>query len=172
VLLAAPTGRAAKRLTETTGIEARTVHRLLEFDPASYQFKRDADHPLDTQLLVLDEASMMDTVLMNQLLRAVPDRAGLVIVGDVDQLPRWVPAPCWPTSSPLARSHGAAHRDLSPGAGLAHHRERPPHQPGRGPLAPARGEASDFYLIEAAHPRTSPPSCMPASPSASPHLWR
>ncbi len=87
VLLAAPTGRAAKRLTETTGLEAKTVHRLLEFDPTSYQFKRDATHPLATQLLILDETSMMDTVLMNQVLRAVPDEAGLLVVGDVDQLP-------------------------------------------------------------------------------------
>jgi exodeoxyribonuclease V alpha subunit len=87
VLLCAPTGRAAKRLTETTGIEAKTVHRLLEFDPKAFRFKRDDESPLEADLLVIDEASMMDTVLMNQLLKAVPDRAGLLIVGDVDQLP-------------------------------------------------------------------------------------
>ena len=87
VLLCAPTGRAAKRLTETTGIEAKTVHRLLELDPKTFRFKRDDESPLEADLLVIDEASMMDTVLMNQLLKAVPDRAGLLIVGDVDQLP-------------------------------------------------------------------------------------
>ena len=87
VKLCAPTGRAAKRLTETTGIEATTIHRLLEFDPKSYRFKHDDTNPLDIDLLVIDEASMLDVVLMNQLLRAVPKPAGLLIVGDVDQLP-------------------------------------------------------------------------------------
>ncbi|WP_022947763.1 SF1B family DNA helicase RecD2 [Methylohalobius crimeensis] len=87
VLLCAPTGRAAKRLSETTGIEAKTIHRLLEFDPKAYRFKHDDTHPLEGDLLVIDEASMMDVVLMNQLLKAVPDRAGVLVVGDVDQLP-------------------------------------------------------------------------------------
>jgi len=85
--LCAPTGRAAKRLSETTGKEAKTIHRLLEFDPRQGGFKRDRDHPLDLDLLVVDEASMVDIALMNQLLRAVPPRACLVLVGDVDQLP-------------------------------------------------------------------------------------
>ncbi len=85
--LCAPTGRAAKRLTETTGREAKTIHRLLEFDPALGGFKRDGNNPLDLDLLVVDEASMVDVVLMNRLLQAVPKRACLVLVGDVDQLP-------------------------------------------------------------------------------------
>jgi exodeoxyribonuclease V alpha subunit len=85
--LCAPTGRAAKRLSETTGREAKTIHRLLEFDPAIGGFKRDREHPLDLELLVVDEASMVDVVLMNQLVRAVPPWACLVLVGDVDQLP-------------------------------------------------------------------------------------
>jgi exodeoxyribonuclease V alpha subunit len=85
--LCAPTGRAAKRLTETTGREAKTIHRLLEFDPALGGFKRDAANPLDCDLLVMDEASMVDVVLAYQLVRAVPARACLVLVGDVDQLP-------------------------------------------------------------------------------------
>jgi exodeoxyribonuclease V alpha subunit len=85
--LCAPTGRAAKRLSETTGHEARTIHRLLEFDPALGGFKRDAANPLELDLLVVDEASMVDVVLMNQLVRAVPAHACLVLVGDVDQLP-------------------------------------------------------------------------------------
>jgi exodeoxyribonuclease V alpha subunit len=85
--LCAPTGRAAKRLGETTGQEAKTIHRLLEFDPAVRDFKRQRENPLELDLLVVDETSMVDVVLMNQLLRAVPGGACLVLVGDVDQLP-------------------------------------------------------------------------------------
>jgi exodeoxyribonuclease V alpha subunit len=85
--LCAPTGRAAKRLGETTGWEARTIHRLLEFDPAFGGFKHGRDHPLEVDLLVVDEVSMVDVVLMNQLLRAVAPTTCLVLVGDVDQLP-------------------------------------------------------------------------------------
>src|SRR5262249_59165184 len=85
--LCAPTGRAAKRLQESTGREAKTIHRLLEFDPSVGGFKRDREHPLEVDLLIVDEASMVDVVLMNQLLRAVPASACLVLVGDVDQLP-------------------------------------------------------------------------------------
>ncbi|ANA39439.1 recombinase RecD [Geobacter anodireducens] len=87
VTLCAPTGRAAKRLSESTGLEAKTIHRLLEFDPKSFGFKRGRDNPLETDLLVVDESSMVDIVLMNRLLAAVPDKAALMIVGDVDQLP-------------------------------------------------------------------------------------
>ncbi len=87
VTLCAPTGRAAKRLSESTGLEAKTIHRLLEFDPQSFGFKRNKDNPLETELLVIDESSMVDVSLMNRLLSAVPDKAGLLIVGDVDQLP-------------------------------------------------------------------------------------
>ena len=87
IALAAPTGRAAKRLTESTGLEAKTIHRLLETDPKAGGFKRDETHPLDCDLLVVDETSMVDVPLMNALLRAVPPRAALLLVGDVDQLP-------------------------------------------------------------------------------------
>ena len=87
VMLCAPTGRAAKRLSESTGLEAKTIHRLLETDPRTGAFRRTEDHPLDCDLLVVDEASMVDVLLMRSLLRAVPDEAGLLIVGDVDQLP-------------------------------------------------------------------------------------
>ncbi|MET8763942.1 ATP-dependent RecD-like DNA helicase [Lentzea sp. NPDC004782] len=86
IVLAAPTGRAAKRLTELTGHEARTVHRLLELKPggdAAY----DRDHPLDADLVVVDEASMLDLLLANKLVKAVPPGAHLLLVGDVDQLP-------------------------------------------------------------------------------------
>jgi len=86
-VLTAPTGRAAKRLTETTGQTAKTVHRLLEFDPASSDFKRNRKQPLRGDLFVLDEFSMVDVYLGFQFLRAVPDGACVVLVGDVDQLP-------------------------------------------------------------------------------------
>ncbi len=87
VLLCAPTGRAAKRLGDSTGIAAKTIHRLLEADPAGGGFRRDETEPLDCDLLVVDETSMVDVPLMRALLRAVPDGAALILVGDVDQLP-------------------------------------------------------------------------------------
>jgi exodeoxyribonuclease V alpha subunit len=86
ILLAAPTGRAAKRLSETTGMEAKTVHRLLEFKPPEgYQHNEEA--PLEGDVLIVDECSMIDIMLMYALLRAVPDTMTLIFVGDVDQLP-------------------------------------------------------------------------------------
>jgi len=87
LLLCAPTGRAAKRMNETTGLEAKTIHRLLEVDPKGGGFRRDHENPLDCDLLVVDETSMVDVLLMNALVRAIPDKAALLIVGDVDQLP-------------------------------------------------------------------------------------
>ncbi len=87
LLLCAPTGRAAKRMTEATGVEARTIHRLLEVDPKSGGFKRDGDNPVDCDLLVVDEASMVDVLLMQALMKALPDSVALLIVGDIDQLP-------------------------------------------------------------------------------------
>lgn len=87
ILLCAPTGRAAKRLSESTKQEAKTIHRLLEFDPKAGGFKKNSDNPLLADLIVVDEASMIDLTLMNQLLRAIPDEAVLLLVGDVDQLP-------------------------------------------------------------------------------------
>jgi len=87
-LLAAPTGRAAKRLAETTGQEAKTLHRLLEFKPAEgMAFKRNEENPLDADLLIVDEASMLDLVLTNHLLKAIPPGMHLLLVGDIDQLP-------------------------------------------------------------------------------------
>ncbi len=87
VLLCAPTGRAAKRLAESAGAEAKTIHRLLEFDPRHGGFRKDEADPLEADLLIVDEVSMVDILLMNQLLRAVPSRAAVLLVGDVDQLP-------------------------------------------------------------------------------------
>lgn len=87
IALCAPTGRAAKRLAQTTGRDARTIHRLLEIDPSNGTFRRNASNPLDCDLLVVDEMSMVDVTLAMSLLRALPPRAALLIVGDVDQLP-------------------------------------------------------------------------------------
>ncbi len=86
LVLVAPTGRAAKRLAELTGHEASTVHRLLELQPGGDP-RYDRDHPLDADLVVVDECSMMDVILANKLIKAVPEGAHLLLVGDVDQLP-------------------------------------------------------------------------------------
>jgi exodeoxyribonuclease V alpha subunit len=87
VILAAPTGRAAKRLAEATGLEAQTIHRLLEYSPSSNSFMKNRKHPINTDMLIIDETSMVDILLMNHLLDAVPDGAHLVLIGDADQLP-------------------------------------------------------------------------------------
>jgi exodeoxyribonuclease V alpha subunit len=87
IALCAPTGRAAKRLSDSTGIEAKTIHRLLETDPRTGSFRRTEELPLDCDLLVVDETSMVDVPLMRAVLRALPDKAALLLVGDVDQLP-------------------------------------------------------------------------------------
>ena len=86
VLLAAPTGRAAKRMTEATGMEAKTIHRLLEVKPPE-GYARNEFNPLEGDVLILDECSMIDTVLMNSLLKALPEHMRLILVGDIDQLP-------------------------------------------------------------------------------------
>lgn len=86
-LLCAPTGRAAKRLSETTNTEAKTIHRLLEFDPRKGGFKKNEDNKLQCDAVIVDEVSMVDVVLMYQLARAIPENAVLIMVGDVDQLP-------------------------------------------------------------------------------------
>jgi exodeoxyribonuclease V alpha subunit len=91
IALCAPTGRAAKRLSETTGLEAKTIHRLLETDPRTGAFRRTKEAPLDCELLVVDETSMVDVSLMLALLRALPDRAALLLVSDIDQLPSVAP---------------------------------------------------------------------------------
>jgi exodeoxyribonuclease V alpha subunit len=87
IMLAAPTGRAAKQMSETTDFEARTIHRLLEFSFAKGGFQKNEKRPLGCDLLVVDEASMIDTILMYHLLKAVPSGATLILVGDVNQLP-------------------------------------------------------------------------------------
>ena len=87
VQLAAPTGRAAKRLSETTGEEAKTIHRLLDYQPQEESFRRGADHPLECDVVLIDEMSMVDIFLFAALMRALPKKARLILVGDANQLP-------------------------------------------------------------------------------------
>ena len=87
ITLTAPTGRAAKRLSETTGCEAKTIHRLLEFSPQNNGFKRNRQNPLDTDVVIVDETSMVDLVLMNRLMQAIRPTTTLILIGDTDQLP-------------------------------------------------------------------------------------
>ena len=87
VLLGSPTGRAAQRLSEVTGCEAKTLHRLLEFDPSQMGFKRNEEWPLEADVVIVDESSMIDVVLANNLLKAIDPNSQLILVGDVDQLP-------------------------------------------------------------------------------------
>ncbi|HWX28740.1 MAG TPA: AAA family ATPase, partial [Steroidobacteraceae bacterium] len=108
IALCAPTGRAAKRLSESTGIEAKTIHRLLETDPRTGTFRRNEDEPLDCDLPVVDETSMVDVPLMRAVLRALPERAALLLVGDVDQLPSVGPGRFLATSSRLLRCRSCA----------------------------------------------------------------
>src|SRR6266498_4052692 len=87
VALASPTGRAAQRLSEVTGREAKTIHRLLEFDPAAMRFKRNDVWPLEADVVIVDEASMIDIVLANSLIKAIDEGSSVILVGDADQLP-------------------------------------------------------------------------------------
>ena len=87
ITLTAPTGRAAKRLSETTGSEAKTIHRLLEFSPQNNGFKRNRQNPLDTDVVIVDETSMVDLVLMNRLMQAIRPMTTVILIGDTDQLP-------------------------------------------------------------------------------------
>jgi exodeoxyribonuclease V alpha subunit len=87
IVMGAPTGRAAKRMSEATGWEAKTLHRVLEWSPKEMGFKKDADHPLDADVVIVDEASMIDNLLMHYFLKAAPRGSVLILVGDVNQLP-------------------------------------------------------------------------------------
>ena len=152
-LLCAPTGRAAKRLAESTGLDAKTIHRLLEVDPVNGQFKRNADHPLECDLLVVDECSMIDVPLANQLLKAVATRTALILVGDVDQLPSVGPGQFLADlidsgMVPVIRltevfRQAAASRIV-----------RSAHQINQGifPRLPGTGERSDFFFVAAEDP--------------------
>jgi exodeoxyribonuclease V alpha subunit len=153
--LCAPTGRAAKRLGETTGREAKTIHRLLEFDPGLGGFKRDREHHLDLDLLIVDETSMVDVVLMNQLLRAVQPRACVVLVGDVDQLPSVGPGAVLADviasgAVPVVRLSEVFRQAGQSWIVRAAHRVNHGEEPETGP-PDGRG---DFYIVEADAPET------------------
>jgi exodeoxyribonuclease V alpha subunit len=153
VLLCAPTGRAAKRLAESTGLEAKTIHRLLEFDPHTRDYQRSQQRTIEADLVVVDEVSMVDVVLMNQLLRALPERAALLLVGDVDQLPSVGPGHVLadliasggvPTVRLTEIFRQAATSQIIVNAHRIHH--------GQLPQRPPAGVISDFYLIEVETP--------------------
>ncbi|MGZ8238686.1 MAG: SF1B family DNA helicase RecD2 [Candidatus Binatia bacterium] len=151
--LCAPTGRAAKRLAESTGLAARTVHRLLEFDPQAFAFQHNDDNPLAIDLLVIDEASMMDVVLMNQLLKAVPSHAALLIVGDVDQLPSVGPGAVLADSIDSGQIATVRLTEIFRQAAASRiivnaHKINQGHLP----TVENTGEASDFYCINADTP--------------------
>ncbi len=153
IALAAPTGRAAKRLSESTGLEARTIHRLLETDPQAGGFKRDETNPLDCDLLVVDETSMVDVPLMNALLRAVPGRAALLLVGDVDQLPSVGPGQVLGDviasgAVPVVRLTEIFRQAATSRIIVNAHRINA----GQMPEMPKAGEDSDFYFVEAVTP--------------------
>jgi len=154
VSLAAPTGRAAKRLSETTGMEAKTIHRLLEVDPKHGGFKRNAEEPLECELLVIDETSMVDVPLMASVMKALPDTAGLILVGDVDQLPSVGPGQVLADvigsgAVPVARLteifRQAARSQIVTNA----HRINAGRMPN---LEVTKGAETDFYFVEAGEP--------------------
>jgi len=160
IALAAPTGRAAKRLTESTGLEAKTIHRLLETDPKAGGFKRDETYPLDCDLLVVDETSMVDVPLMNALLRAVPPRAALLLVGDVDQLPSVGPGQVLGDiiasgAVPVVRLTEIFRQAATSRIIVNAHRinaGQMPEWPKK--AAEGSGEDSDFYFVDAATPES------------------
>ncbi|HEY8019562.1 MAG TPA: ATP-dependent RecD-like DNA helicase [Thermoanaerobaculia bacterium] len=152
IALAAPTGRAAKRLSEATGMPAATIHRLLEFDPRSRRFLRDRERPLACDLLIVDEASMLDTVLAYHLLKAIPNGGRLILVGDVDQLPSVGPGR---VLADLIRSRavGVAELDFIFRQGERSQIVANAHRIRRGelPVVP-RDEASDFFIADRGRP--------------------
>ncbi len=155
ILLAAPTGRAAKRLAESTGRQARTIHRLLEFQPKSMRFAHDQKRPLEADLVIVDEFSMVDIVLAYDLLKAVPPRAQLVLVGDVDQLPSVGPGRVLRDVIASERVPVVLLRTIFRQAERSRivtnaHRVNRGEMPRLTP--PAEGEESDFYFVSREEP--------------------
>jgi exodeoxyribonuclease V alpha subunit len=153
ILLAAPTGRAARRMTEQTGLEAKTVHRLLETDPSTGSFRRDCDNPLEGDLLVVDEASMLDVPLTHAIMKALPQRMGLLLLGDADQLPSVGPGRVLADmiasgAMPVARLTEVFRQAASSRIVLGAHRINR----GQIPEWPVAGESSDFFFVEAKNP--------------------
>ena len=158
LLLCAPTGRAAKRMTEATGFEAKTIHRLLEVDPKGGGFKRGDDNPLDCDFLVVDETSMVDVPLMQALMKAVPDKAALLIVGDIDQLPSVGPGQVMSDlissgAIPVVRLTEVFRQAAQSRIITSAHRINQGSIPD---LSPPRTN-SDFYFVQADDPETAVP---------------
>jgi exodeoxyribonuclease V alpha subunit len=156
LLLCAPTGRAAKRMTEATGFEAKTIHRLLEVDPKGGGFKRGEDNRLDCDLLVVDETSMVDVLLMQALVKAVPDKAALLLVGDIDQLPSVGPGQVLADvissgAVPVVRLTEVFRQAAQGRIITSAHRINQGSIPD---LAPPQTE-SDFYFVQADNPETA-----------------
>ncbi len=154
ILLAAPTGRAAKRMAETSGVEAKTIHRLLEYSPKDDGFARNEDTPLACGLLVIDEASMLDAMLTHHLLKAVPLGTTLVLVGDVNQLPSVGPgnvlrdiiaSKAVPVVELTEVFRQAAESEIIVNAHLINQGKTPE-------LTPPSGGMSDFYFIRQEDP--------------------
>ena len=153
IRLAAPTGRAAKRMSEATGHEAQTIHRLLKYQPQKRAFDHDENNPIDADVLILDESSMIDIVLMDQLLRALPDKINLVLVGDIDQLPSVGPGNVLRDiissgEIPCTRLTSIFRQDAR---GLI---VRNAHHINDGEKLETGGPDSDFFFIETAEPDT------------------
>lgn len=155
IQLCAPTGRAAKRMAEATGLEAKTIHRLLEFDPQAYGFRRNAELPLECDLLVVDETSMVDVPLMASLLAAIPPEAGLLLVGDVDQLPSVGPGQVLADviasgAIPVARLSEVFRQAASSRIITTAHAINAGTIPDL--RSPSEGESTDFYFLPAETP--------------------
>jgi len=156
LLLCAPTGRAAKRMTEATGFEAKTIHRLLEVDPKGGGFKRGDDNPLDCDLLVVDETSMVDVMLTQALMKAVPDKTALLLVGDIDQLPSVGPGQVLADvissgAVPVVRLTEVFRQAAQSRIITSAHRINQGSIPD---LSPSQTE-SDFYFVQADDPETA-----------------
>jgi exodeoxyribonuclease V alpha subunit len=159
VALAAPTGRAAKRMAETTGQEAKTIHRLLEVDPMHGGFKKTQDEPLDCDLLVLDETSMVDVPLMASVVKALPDNSGLILVGDVDQLPSVGPGQVLADiiqsgAIPVARLTEIFRQAAESRIVMNAHRINSGRMPD---LEVVKDVETDFYFVEAREPEDAIP---------------
>jgi exodeoxyribonuclease V alpha subunit len=154
--LCAPTGRAAKRMSEMTGMAAQTIHRLLETDPKTGGFKRDEERPLAADAVILDETSMVDVRLMYALVKAIPDEAALVLVGDVDQLPSVGPGQVLADliaseAVPVVRLTEVFRQAAQSRIVTAAHRVNAGQVPD---LRPPDGD-SDFYFVPADDPETA-----------------
>lgn len=159
IQMAAPTGRAAKRMQESTGIDARTIHRLLEFQPETRDFARGPSSPLSLDLLIVDEASMLDTFLAHRLVQALPDGARLLLVGDVDQLPSIGPGRVLADliesgEVEVARLTEIFRQGEASQIVTNAHRVRDGLMPIAGPVSSGQspGPSSDFFFIERREP--------------------